>query len=184
VRRASALARPRPRFLQDGFDDVTGLCSIVSHSGEVGTLGGLRTDNRLRETVTTQGPVDLDEMFDVGASFIDSKETLANAEPDLEQLAPVAAIKNLIRPSSGVLNKITVGFRHQTFALLAPAIARKFWPRKNVLFSKLTGMALLRAEACRYVSHCLRLQGTSWLEEPAQGRVRHDCASPHRQTAS
>jgi hypothetical protein len=79
-------------------------------------------DNRLRETVTAQGPVDLDEMFDVGASFIDSKESIANAEPDLEQLAPAAAIKNLIRPSSSVLNKISVGFRHRTFAL--PALAR------------------------------------------------------------
>ena len=78
-------------------------------------------DDRLRETVTAQGPVDLDEMFDVGASLIDSKETLANAEPDLEQLAPVAAIKNLIGPSSSILNKITVGFRHRTFALPSPA---------------------------------------------------------------
>jgi hypothetical protein len=78
--------------------------------------------NPLRETVTAQGPVDLDEMFDVGASFIDRKETLANTEPDLEQLAPVAAIKNLILPSSSVRNKMTVGFRHRTFAL--PALAR------------------------------------------------------------
>jgi hypothetical protein len=100
-------------------------------------------DNPLRDTVTADGPVDLEEMFDAGTSFIESKEALASAEPVLEQQAPPSAAKDSTRPpfsglkSFGGLNKSGESFRSRMSRL--PALAR---PEKIVVeerHAKFTG---------------------------------------------
>jgi len=84
-------------------------------------------DNPLRATVTADGPVDLDEMFDMAASLIDSKDFAASYELEVATAKPPVVTpvitKAVVRPQADAPRRSRFGLLQKTYHL--PRIATK-----------------------------------------------------------